>query len=486
MTRIALICTLLLFAIQTSEAKIVLVYPRTTDNGAVFRYSPDIDSTFLVGRIEPACGRLLINGMATPVWPSGAFLSWMPLRKIRGQRHWDLERRANDRVEDSLTFDYEIADENALDKPDTLSHLTFPRVIQVDTPHAHTLTTAGGSYHLFPDVGCRLLARSYANHAFRIDFGGGFAGTIPAEYVHIETDSLLPDAMLRNGSCTRVGSDSRIALAITRSVPWAMRPARDQRSVTVTLFGTRLDIDRLRYTVSDPLLEQIVWTQLPYGLDVEFRCRAEVDNGCDISFADDSLVVFLRADSAPRKELKGRTIVVDAGHGGASDGTIGPLGTREKDITLKWAGLLKEELMKQGATVALTRDSDRTVDLYERIEFARARRADFLISLHANALPDGENPFERHGTGTYYYQSAARTAAEILHRHLLAAGGLRDDGLYFANLAVTRPTLFPAVLIEGAFLIWPPEETLLKSEPFLRKMSRAIVDGLREYYRTRR
>jgi N-acetylmuramoyl-L-alanine amidase len=486
MTRIAFVLSLLMIAIQTSDARIVLIYPRTPETGAIFSYSADVDSTFLLGRIEPPGGQLLVNGTVATIWPSGAFLSWMPLRKARGQRFWNLEYRVNGHSEDSLTFIYDITDESVLEKPDTLSRLTFPRVIRVDAPHAHTLTTAGGSYHLFPDVGCRLLARSYANHAFRIDFGGGFAGTIPAEYVHIEADSLLPDAMLRNGSCARSGNESRIALAVTRSVPWTMRSSPDQRSVTITLFGTRADMDRIQYTVRDPLLEQIVWTQLPYGVDLEFRCRAAVDNGCDVAFERDSLIVFLRTRTAPQKELKGRTIVVDAGHGGSSEGAIGPLGTREKDVTLQWARLLKEELMKQGAIVALTRDTDRTVDLYERIDFARAQRADFLISLHANALPDGENPFVRHGTGTYYYQSTARAAAEILHRHLLKAGGLRDDGLYFANLAVTRPTLFPAVLIEGAFLIDPPEEILLRSEPFLRKMSRAIVDGLREYYRTRR
>lgn len=486
MRRFVLLLAALIVATQTGAARIVLIYPRAMHDGAPFRYAASVDSTFLIGRVEGTSGRLLINDQPASMWPSGAFMAWLPLRKSEDERRWELKHYVNDRVEDSLEFRYEIGDVDGRDGGDTLTHMSFPRVLRVAVPHAHTLTTVGGSYHLFPDSGCRLLARGYADRSFLLDLGGGFSGAIPADFVHVEADSQLPDAMIGNGSCIQSGFDTRCAFAVSRVVPWAVRSAADEKSLTVTLLGTHAAIDRIRYDRSDPLLSQIVWSQLPCGVDIEFRCRAPLNNGCDVSFEHDSLVVRLRGYDASRKGLKGKTIVVDAGHGGEADGTIGPLGTREKDITLKWAQLLKAELIKQGAVVKLTRDTDRSVDLYERIDDAREWSADFFLSLHANALPDGENPFVRHGTGTYYYQSTARTAAEILHRHALAAGGLRDDGLYYASLAVIRPTLFPAVLIEAAYLIYPPEEDLLRSEIFLRKLSRALVDGLREYYGIRR
>ena len=106
------------------------------------------------------------------------------------------------------------------------------------------------------------------------------------------------------------------------------------------------------------------------------------------------------------------------------------------------------------------------------------------VFLHANALPDGRNPWLKHGSGTYYYQAESRPLAERIQREILTFGGLRDDGVYDANLAVVRPTEFPAVLIESAYLIHPDEEQLLLSDDFLRRLSRAVVRGLAAYFRT--
>jgi N-acetylmuramoyl-L-alanine amidase len=106
-----------------------------------------------------------------------------------------------------------------------------------------------------------------------------------------------------------------------------------------------------------------------------------------------------------------------------------------------------------------------------------------LISLHANALPDGMNPFTKHGTGTYFYQPQSHEGAEILHKHLLKASGLVDDGIYDANFAVVRPTAFPSVLLEAAYLMYPPEEELLRSDTYLHRLAKGVVKGLAEYFK---
>jgi N-acetylmuramoyl-L-alanine amidase len=144
--------------------------------------------------------------------------------------------------------------------------------------------------------------------------------------------------------------------------------------------------------------------------------------------------------------------------------------------------LLESELKQSGANVVLTRRGDDDLGLYERIDLARQAQADLLLSLHANALPDGENPLTRNGTATYYYQSDSRAAAEAIHRRLLKATALRDDGLWYGNLALARPTEFPAVLVEVAYLIYPPEERLLRSDDFLRKLAKGLARGIREYF----
>ncbi len=83
-----------------------------------------------------------------------------------------------------------------------------------------------------------------------------------------------------------------------------------------------------------------------------------------------------------------KTIMIDAGHGGADSGTQGKMGTREKDMTLDIAKRLKDRLDKYGRyNVLMTRDQDVTVPLNKRVEVAMAAKADLFISVHLNSLP---------------------------------------------------------------------------------------------------
>ncbi len=83
-----------------------------------------------------------------------------------------------------------------------------------------------------------------------------------------------------------------------------------------------------------------------------------------------------------------RTIIIDAGHGGRDPGAIGPTGLKEKDITLKIARLLYNRLVDEpGISVVMTRDSDITLSLKQRVEYARQYDADLLVSIHLNTIP---------------------------------------------------------------------------------------------------
>jgi N-acetylmuramoyl-L-alanine amidase len=83
-----------------------------------------------------------------------------------------------------------------------------------------------------------------------------------------------------------------------------------------------------------------------------------------------------------------KTIIIDAGHGGADAGTTGRSGTKEKDITLDIAKRLKARLEKTGRyNVLMTRDQDITVPLNRRVEMAVESKADLFISIHLNYLP---------------------------------------------------------------------------------------------------
>lgn len=79
-------------------------------------------------------------------------------------------------------------------------------------------------------------------------------------------------------------------------------------------------------------------------------------------------------------------VVIDAGHGGVDPGAIGPDGQREKDVTLRIARAIRDELLAGGRVrVALTRGDDRYLVLRERYGLARKLKADLFISVHCDA-----------------------------------------------------------------------------------------------------
>ena len=87
--------------------------------------------------------------------------------------------------------------------------------------------------------------------------------------------------------------------------------------------------------------------------------------------------------------LRIRRIMIDAGHGGTDPGTIGKMGTMEKEITLDIARRLKTHLVEgRRYHVSMTREDDSTVPLHKRVILAREARADLFISIHVNHLPN--------------------------------------------------------------------------------------------------
>ncbi len=97
--------------------------------------------------------------------------------------------------------------------------------------------------------------------------------------------------------------------------------------------------------------------------------------------------------------LKVNRIVIDAGHGGHDDGTIGPHGVLEKDVVLDVAlRLSKLVQQKMGAEVVLTRSDDTFIPLRDRTAIANDHKADLFLSIHANSSPAPEVA----GTETFY------------------------------------------------------------------------------------
>ena len=121
--------------------------------------------------------------------------------------------------------------------------------------------------------------------------------------------------------------------------------------------------------------------------------------------------------------------VIDPGHGGNDFGasvSFGKLPVREKDLALRFAKDLRDQLTKRGFSAALTRNDDVYLTLPERTVLANSLKAKLFISIHLNSDPQKK-------------QSGAETFVLSL---------LRDDSTGRADVA-RENQMIPEDLSEG-------------------------------------
>ncbi len=95
-----------------------------------------------------------------------------------------------------------------------------------------------------------------------------------------------------------------------------------------------------------------------------------------------------------------KIIVIDPGHGGIDPGCNGGGEIWEKEVTLaiglKVGAILKDSL--PNVKVLYTRNTDKTLKLWERPNFANKNNADLFISIHCNA----NDNTKANGSETYF------------------------------------------------------------------------------------
>lgn len=190
--------------------------------------------------------------------------------------------------------------------------------------------------------------------------------------------------------------------------------------------------------------------------------------------------------------VAGHKICIDPGHGGPDTGAIGPTGVQEKDVNLAIALQVRDELVSRGATVVMTRDTDRSVaapnaphddELQARCNVATNSHSDIFVSIHNNAAPNAS----ANGMETYHARDASDASvllAQTIFGSMQGSLELRPRGVFPANYYVIHKATMPAELTEVAFVTNPLEEKLLASPDFQRKAATAIADGIVAYYTT--
>jgi N-acetylmuramoyl-L-alanine amidase len=236
-----------------------------------------------------------------------------------------------------------------------------------------------------------------------------------------------------------------------------------------------------------------------------------------------------RSDRLPNGLKRGHVVTIDAGHGGVDPGNPGiyfPRGLTESDVTLKMSLLVREELLKRGVGVIMTRTTDTLIELRSRGGYCKDR-CDLFVSLHVNSLPRRAGYTRVRGFETYFLaeartEDAARVAKMEndavrfegangeedltggldfilkdlqLNEHLRESGRLAelmqsfiaevhsgpDKGVKQAGFAVLTTARRPAVLVEMGFSTNPEDAQVMTGAASQRNLAGSIADAIVAY-----
>lgn len=205
-----------------------------------------------------------------------------------------------------------------------------------------------------------------------------------------------------------------------------------------------------------------------YVYELKLKNNSEI-SGYYTEKTADGVNVYIRKRVKAKEvnTLKGVRILIDPGHGGTDNGALGPLGAKysEKHINLDASLKLEQKLKALGAEVYMTRKSDQSLSLTQRLDISRKIKPDLFISMHANSMADNVDISKINGFSIYYREQYSSTIAKSILNGITGELSRKNMGMHTRNFYVIRGTWTTSILFESGFVPNPQEfEWLMNSE----------------------
>lgn len=191
--------------------------------------------------------------------------------------------------------------------------------------------------------------------------------------------------------------------------------------------------------------------------------------------------------------LVGKTIAIDAGHGGRDPGALGRNGKHERELNLEIALKLQQMLEQAGAYVIMTRSDEKGLylettknkkreDMNNRKNIINKNYADIGISIHQNTFRD-----PKYKGAQIFYQRGNQEGENLAKEIRVEIKKTLDS----SNKRVERPnssyyilkrTKIPMIMIECGFISNYNEEKNLNSDEYQNKLVWVIYKGIISYY----
>ncbi|MEM7717312.1 MAG: N-acetylmuramoyl-L-alanine amidase [Cyanobacteria bacterium P01_A01_bin.68] len=390
-----------------------------------------------------------------------------------------------------LTLNSETITQEAPGKINILQPSSLP-VVEVSAEFGVARTGPSTNYSRLTPLpkGTRSAVTGKTGEWLRLDYGAWIKSS---ETVSLP-NAIVPNTIIRSVGSSQSEKATLVSFPLQTPVPVTVKQESDK--FTLTLHNTTAQTDTIPFN-DNPFISRMDWQQIPpppggnsTAVQYIFNLKKNQQWGYKLGYEGTTLKLKLRHPPelrrSRRKPLSGSKILIDPGHGGKELGAVGPTGLPEKDVNLVISKLLRQELVKRGATVVMTREDDKFVSLGDRQKIIAREEPILALSVHYNALPDYGDAENTKGIGMFWYHPQAHSLAVYLHNYLVDKLDRPSYGVFWNNLALTRPEAAPSLLLELGFMSNPEEFEWVTNPKQQKKLAKTLADGIVKWLRDNR
>lgn len=259
--------------------------------------------------------------------------------------------------------------------------------------------------------------------------------------------------------------------------------------IDITLCYTTVLKGVIKIPKGNPLFKnaKVIKNKSDYTIRLYLKNRGSF-YGWDANYNKNGQLVFeflnpakiKKANNKYNVNLTGVRVLIDVGHGGIDTGASGFdwRNHNEGIQNLILSKKIAKELKSIGATVYMTRNSDKSVSTHQKIKMLKTLKPDICIAIHHNssASPSAS------GFDAYYSQPFSKLATQLVKKYTVKTGIYKKYGLGWHYYYTARSSYCPVVLTENGFMSNIFDYKNIINNNKNNAKATAIVMGIAEYF----
>ncbi|MFT3703888.1 MAG: N-acetylmuramoyl-L-alanine amidase [Agriterribacter sp.] len=338
----------------------------------------------------------------------------------------------------------------------------------------------GGAKMTYLDSGVVMRVVDSAGFDYKVQLSKNHSAYIAKENVKRLTDK-LPRPYYLTSSWRVYGNDTTnadyVTINLDERLPYRSLQQIDPSIVVVDIFGATSNTNWISQFNNLKEIKNAWYEQTEDDvMRVFIQLKHNQHWGYNIAYDTIGAKLIIRVKRQPPiLAINKLRIAIDAGHGGENVGASGVTsGIKEKDYTLKIATQLEALLKKNKIKTFMTRTTDTTLSMADRVEMLKAWKPDLLISIHLNSSGNAYIS----GVSTYYRYIGFRGLSQAVLKRMLELKLVEIGNVGGFNFALSGPTDYPNCLVEVAFLSNKDDEKKILDPKFRTATAKKIYDGI--------